>query len=92
MKKVTLREYAKLHKLSFFSVVKMVRNHELRSELVIEEGKEMQYILLEDSEFKELDTSDQEVESPKMSLKEENILLKKEVQRLRKALEQATKR
>ena len=92
MKKVTLREYAKLYKLSYFNVMKMARNGELKSEIVKEDGKDVSYILLDENLEKEVSDNRIETEGKKLTLEEENIMLKQEVQRLREALEKCNKR
>ena len=92
MKKVTLREYAKLHKLSYFNVMKMAKSGDVKSVVEQIDGKEVQFILIEEEQEKRVSESIIETSVPKLSLKEENALLKKEVERLRKALERCNKR
>lgn len=94
MKKVTLREYAKLHKLSFFNVVKMVRNRELKSEVVKEEGNEVTYILLEEETQRAIPNNNpiEPTNTVNLTLQEENRLLKEEIVRLKEALEKCNKR
>jgi len=92
MEKVTLREYAKRKKLSYFAVMKLVRNGEVQSEIVKENGKDVPYILLEEKVEKEPTKSIEEIKSPKISLEEENMLLKKEIIKLKEALEKCNKR
>lgn len=88
MKKVTLRAYAQMHKLSYFQVMKMVRSQELKSISVEENGKEVEYIDLDAEENKKVE----ETPSKKMSLEEENEALKKEILRLKAELEKCHKR
>ena len=92
MKKVTLREYAKLHKLSYFNVMKMAKSGDVKSVVEQIDGKEVQFILVEEEQEKRVSESIIETSVPKLTLKEENALLKKEVERLRKALEKCNKR
>ena len=92
MKKVTLREYAKLHKLSYFNVMKMAKSGDVKSVVEQIDGKEVQFILIEEEQEKRVSESIIETSAQKLSLKEENVLLKKEVERLRKALERCNKR
>ena len=92
MKKVTLREYAKLHKLSYFNVMKMAKSGDVKSVIEQIDGKEVQFILVEEEQEKRVSESIIETSVPKLTLKEENALLKKEVERLRKALEKCNKR
>jgi len=92
MKKITLRAYAQLHKLSYFNVMKMVRTNEVKSITVEENGKEVQYVLMDEAQEKNISKKIEENSSSKMSLEEENALLKKEVQRLKIELEKCSKR
>ena len=88
MEKVTLREYAKRHKLSFFNVMKMVKTGEVKS--IVEDDKE--YILIEEDREKEIAEVIANEKNKPLSLEEENKLLKKEIAKLRKALEKCNKR
>jgi len=88
MEKVTLREYAKRHKLSYFNVMKMVKNGNVKS--VVEDDKE--YILIEEEREKEIAEVIASENSKPLSLEEENKLLKKEIILLKKALEKCNKR
>jgi hypothetical protein len=88
MEKVTLREYAKRHKLSFFNVLKMVKNGNVKS--VVEDDKE--YILIEEEREKEIAEVIASENDKPLSLEEENKLLKKEIVALKKALEKCNKR
>ncbi|CAA6803138.1 MAG: Unknown protein [uncultured Sulfurovum sp.] len=84
---VTLRAYAQMHKLSYFKVMKMVRNQEIKSILIEENGKEVEYVDMEEEKKRV-------IEDPvkKMTLKDENAALKKEVLRLKVELERCNKR
>lgn len=92
MKKLTLRAYAQLHKLSYFNVMKMVRTNEVKSIMVEENGKEVQYVLMDEEQEKNISKKIEENSSSKMSLEEENAFLKKEVKRLKIELEKCNKR
>lgn len=92
MKKVTLREYAQMHKLSYFNVMKMVRKQEIKSVTVEENGKEIEYVVIEEEQEKKVSANILETSSKIMTLEEENTLLKKEVQRLKLELEKCNKR
>ncbi len=92
MKKLTLREYSKLHKLSYFNVMKMARNGDVKSVIEEVDGKEVQYIVIEEEQEKRVSENIIETTSQKLTLKEENNLLKKEVERLKKELEKCNKR
>ncbi len=88
MEKMTLREYAKRHKLSFFNVMKMVKAGEVKS--IVEDDKE--YIILEEDREKEIAEVIANEKSKPLSLEEENELLKKEILMLKKALEKCNRR
>ena len=92
MKKVTLREYAKLHKLSYFNVMKMAKGGDVKSITETVDGKEVQFVLVEEEQEKRVSESIIETSSQKLTLKEENELLKKEIERLKAELEKCNKR
>ena len=90
MEKITLREYAKRNKLSYFAVMKLVRNGKVKSETVSENAKDVEYILIDDKE--EVNKKISEKDIPKMTLEEENALLKEEIIKLKEALERCNRR
>jgi len=92
MEKVSLREYAKRKKLSYFNVMKMVRNGDLKSETVYENGKDVDYIIMDDEAKKEINEKIAEKDTQQMTLREENALLKQEILKLKEALERCNKR
>ena len=92
MKKVTLREYAKLHKLSYFNVMKMAKSADIKSITETVDGKEMHYVLIEEEQEKRVSESIIETSAQKLTLKEENALLQKEIERLKSELEKCNKR
>jgi len=92
MKKVTLREYAKVHKLSFFNVMKMAKSGDVKSVTEMLDGKEVQYVLVDEEQEKRVSESIIETSVQKLTLKEENTLLKKEIERLKTELEKCNKR
>ncbi len=92
MKKLTLREYAKLHKLSYFNVMKMVNNGDVKSIVEQINGKEIKYVVIEEEQEKRVSENIIETSAQKLTLKDENELLKKEIERLKKALEDCNKR
>ena len=83
MEKITLREYAKQKKLSYFTVMKMVRNGDVKSETVYENGKDVPYIVID---------NEVEKDTKQMTPQEENALLKQEILKLKEALERCNKR
>jgi len=92
MKRVSLREYSKLHKLSYFNVMKMVKGGDVKSEIVHENGKDVAYILIDELQEKKVSEATIETSAQKLSLKDENMLLKKEIERLKIELEKCNKR
>jgi len=92
MQEVTLREYAKMHKLSYFNVMKMVKNGDVKSITKIENEKEVQYVLVEEEQEKKVSANIIETSVKSLTLQEENKLLKKEILRLKEELEKCNKR
>ena len=92
MKEVTLRTYAQMHKLSYFNVMKMVKNGDVKSVTKIEDGKEVQYVLVEEAQEAKVQEQIIESSAKTLTLQEENALLKKEVQRLKAELEKCNRR
>ena len=92
MKKLTLRAYAKLHKLSYFNVMKMAKNGDVKSVIEEVDGKEVQYVVVEEEQEKRVSENIIETSAQKLTLKEENELLKKEIERLKAELEKCNKR
>ena len=88
MNKVTLRTYAQMNKMSYFQVMKKVRNQEIKTIMLEEDGKEVEYIDLDAEQNKAVE----ETPSLKVSLEEENATLKQEILRLRAELEKCNKR
>jgi len=92
MQEVTLREYAKMHKLSYFNVMKMVKNGDVKSVTKIENEKEVQYVLVDEEQEKKVSENIIETSAKSLTLQEENTLLKKEILRLKEELEKCNKR
>lgn len=91
MEKVTVKEYSRKHKLSIYNVIKMTREGTLKSEKVEENGKEVVYILVDDETEEQL-ASEIIPQNPPKSLKEENLLLKAEIKRLKEELAKCKRR
>jgi len=91
MKRLSIKEYARKHKLSIYNVIKMTRTGELQSATVEEEGKEVVYILLDEAKEKAIE-EEIILRNPPKSLKEENAMLKAEIKRLKKELQACRKR
>ena len=91
MQKLTVKAYAKKHKLSIYNVIKMTRTGELQTVTEEENGKEVVYILVDDETEAKLQ---KEIihQNPPKSLKEENMLLRAEIKRLKEELEKCKKR
>ncbi len=85
MEKLTIREYATKHKLSTFNVMKMTKSGELKTEVIMIDGKESLLIMIEDSIEEKVEKVIEKKHEPR-SLKVENMLLKKEIVRLKEAL------
>ena len=92
MKQVSLREYAKMHKLSYFNVMKMVKSGDVKSITKIENEKEVQYVLVDEAQEKKISENIIETSAKSLTLQEENKLLKKEIVRLKEELEKCNKR
>ena len=92
MKRVTLREYAQMHKLSYFNVMKMVRTQKVKTISVEENGKEVEYVVVDEEQEKEVSENIIETSAKNMTLVEENTLLKKEIERLKAELEKCHRR
>jgi len=92
MHEVTLREYAKMHKLSYFNVMKMVKSGDVKSVTKIENEKEVQYVLVDEEQEKKVSENIIETSAKSLTLQEENKLLKKEILRLKEELEKCNKR
>ena len=92
MEKVTLREYAKRHKLSYFNVMKMAKSGDVKSVVEMVEGKEVTYVLMDEAQEKKVSESIIESSAKTLTLAEENKLLKEEIIRLKEALEKCNKR
>lgn len=93
MEKVSLKAYAVKHKLSLFNVIKMTKSGQIPIETVVENGKDVVYILI-DEEIEENVT--RTIESVKhkepYSMRKENELLKNEVEKLKKEIKELKKR
>jgi predicted ATP-dependent serine protease len=91
MEKLSIKAYAKRHKLSLFNVVKMTKSGQVPTETVVENGKEVVYILLDDDVEKEIEKTvknsivEEENKEP-YSLRKENERLKKEIKKLKEEI------
>ncbi len=93
MEKLTIKAYATKHKLSIFNVVKMSKSGQIPTETVVENGKDVVYILLDDRVEKEVEKSIVKEENKEpYSLRKENERLKKEIEKLKKEIAQLKKR
>ncbi len=91
MEKLTIREYATKHKLSIFNVMKMTKSGELKTELIMINGKETTLIMIEEKVEEKVTQTIEKKHEPR-SLKVENMLLKKEIVRLKEALAECQKK
>ncbi len=87
MEKLSIKAYAKRHKLSIFNVVKMTKSGQIPTETVVENGKDVVYILLDDDVEKKIKKSIvQEENKEPYSLRKENARLKKEIEKLKEEI------
>jgi hypothetical protein len=87
MEKLTIKAYAKRHKISIFNVMKMVREGSVQSETAVEEGKEVVYILEDKAQEQSIQSKITKYTQTPLSLEKEIELLKREVAELRKEIE-----
>jgi len=91
MEKLSIKAYAKRHKLSLFNVVKMTKSGQVPTETVVENGKDVVYILLDDDVEKDVEKKVknsivQEENKEAYSLRKENARLKKEIEKLKEEI------
>lgn len=87
MEKLSIKAYAHRHKLSIFNVVKMTKSGQVPTETVVENGKEMVYILIDDTvENKVKKSIVQEEDKEPYTLEKENEELKKEIEKLKEEI------
>jgi hypothetical protein len=87
MEKLSIKAYAAKHKLSIFNVVKMTKSGQVPTETVVENGKDIVYILLDDDVEKKVKKSIVQKENKEpYSLKKENARLKKEIEKLKEEI------
>lgn len=84
MEKISIKSYALKHKLSLFNVVKMTKSGQIPTQTVVENGKDVVYILLDDTVEERVQNSivPNEKKEP-YSLRKENARLKKEIEKLK---------
>ena len=93
MEKLSIKAYAAKHKLSIFNVVKMTKSGQVPTETVVENGKDVVYILLDDTVEKTVQKSTVKEENKEpYSLRKENARLKKEIEKLKKEIAQLKNR
>ena len=87
MEKLTIKAYAKRHKLSIFNVVKMTKTGQLPTETVVEDDNEIVYVLIDEDVENEVRKGivKQSSDEP-YSLRKENERLKKEIQKLKEEI------
>ena len=87
MDKISIKAYAKKHKLSIFNVVKMAKSGQIPTETIVEEGKDVIYVLIDDVVEKEVSNAIVHGEKPEpYSLRKENARLKKEIEKLKQEI------
>ena len=84
MEKISIKAYAVKHKLSIFNVVKMTKAGQVPTETVVENGKDVVYVFIDEDVEKEVKNSIVPNESKEpYSLRKENARLKKEIEKLK---------
>lgn len=84
MERITIKAYAIKHKLSIFNVVKMIKSGQMPTENVLENGKDVVYIVIDkDVEDKIVKAIVPQEKREPYGLKKENTLLKKEIEKLK---------
>jgi len=87
MEKISIKSYAVRHKLSIFNVVKMTKSGKVPTETVVENGRDVVYILINEdveSEVRKAIVPEQSREP--YSLRKENARLKKEIEKLKEEI------
>ncbi|MDD2450698.1 DUF5320 domain-containing protein [Sulfurovum sp.] len=92
MEKLTIKAYAKKEKISIFNAMKRVREGSVSSETVLEEGREVIYVLDDAEQAEKRESSVAAPDLPQRTFEEEIAMLKKEVAQLRKELEALKKK
>ncbi len=92
MKKMTIKLYAIKHRLSLFSVMKMVKSDKVESEAVQENGREVIYILIDEDREKNIKNSIVPIKEEELTLDQMVKVLQKEVKFLREEIENLQKR
>lgn len=93
MQRMTIKAYAVKHKLSIFNVMKMVKSGKLKTDSIEENGKEVTYIVLDETIEKEVQEGIVPIEEKERASEKEMIkLLQKEVRLLREELDALKKR
>lgn len=87
MEKLSIKAYATRHKLSIFNVVKMTKSGQLPTESIVENGKDVVYILIDDAvENKVKKSIVKEGDKEPYTLRKENERLKKEIEKLKEEI------
>ena len=87
MEKFTLKAYANKHKLSIFNVMKMVKEGSVPHQTALENGKEVIYIIEDESKEGEIFDKISRPAKQQSRLEKEIEILKKEVDLLRREVE-----
>jgi len=90
MERVSVKEFARRHRLSIYQVIKKINNGELQSETITENGSTSQYVILENGS--ERDTKAGKSKNPSRPENEEDCIaelrrLRDEVAELRRIVE-----
>ncbi|WP_292664401.1 hypothetical protein [Nitratifractor sp.] len=85
--RLSVKEYARQHRLSIYQVVKKINSGDLSYETVAENGKEVRYILIDPSET-EKEISEGKRENPTENGSGSGLSCAEELHRLREELQQ----
>ena len=82
-----MKAYAVKHKLSLFNVVKMTKSGNIPTETVMENGKDVVYILIDEAVEKEVSEAIVPTKNKApYTLRKENERLKKEIEKLKEEI------
>jgi len=87
MERMSIKSYAAKNKISMFNVVKMVKSGQLKSEVIEENGKEVTYILCEETPVSAVVAKEKAEETEESILQERIARLEQDVAVLKRELD-----
>ena len=81
MRKVTVKEFARRHKISVYEVIRRIRRGELEGLTLEQDGERIHYVVLDGKEKREADKPEADRPEPG-TVAEELALLREEIKRL----------